>query len=252
MLNIYLCDDIQSHVEYYAKIIKNFLLFKDWDIQISGTFTDPFALINSVRETATVGLYFLDIELETSINGFETAEQIRSIDPRGFIVFITTHDEMQPLAFHYRVEAMDYILKDNPQNVKTHLLHCVSLAYERYQLTGSKKPEFISFQLKNHCIHLPKQEIISICASTIPHQVEICTANSIYHVYETLNDLETRLNSDFFRCHKSCIVNLTQIRSINKKEHLITMSNGICVPVSLRNLKPLLEQYGRDFFILNN
>lgn len=243
MLNIYLCDDLKEHLEYYASIIKNFLLFKDWDTKLCGCFTDPFELLSVIKEKPSTGLYFLDIDLKSTINGFETAEQIRSIDPRGFIVFLTTHDEMQPLAFRYHIEAMDYILKDKPQDLKDNINHCVALAYERYQLTGSKKPDFISFHFKDQCINIPKQDIICIRISNNSHQIEVCTNDSIYYVHESLNNLESRLDNNFFRCHKSCIINLLHTLSIDKREHTITLSNSFKVPVSLRSLKPLLERY---------
>lgn len=47
------------------------------------------------------------------MNGFELAQEIRKFDPRGFIIFITTHAELSYMTFTYKVEALDYIIKDD-------------------------------------------------------------------------------------------------------------------------------------------
>ena len=44
--------------------------------------------------------------------------------------------------------------------------------------------------------------------------INIYTENRIYRKYGKLNDLMNSLNSHFYRCHKSCIVNLEKIMSM--------------------------------------
>ena len=109
MLSIYLCDDENKQADYYYKIVKNFILFKNWDAQVLPPFHQPSELLKQLQPGQTAGLYFLDVDLKDSMDGFSLAKRIRSLDPRSFIVFLTAHGESAGLTFHYRVEAMDYI-----------------------------------------------------------------------------------------------------------------------------------------------
>ncbi|MBA5760556.1 response regulator, partial [Escherichia coli] len=66
---------------------------------------DPFELVSRMPRHQGMGLYFLDIDLgQPDMNGFELAQEIRKFDPRGFIIFITTHAELSYMTFTYKVE----------------------------------------------------------------------------------------------------------------------------------------------------
>ena len=52
-------------------------------------------------------------DLGADINGINLGEEIRQLDPTGYIIFITTHAELSHLTFKYKVEALDYIIKDD-------------------------------------------------------------------------------------------------------------------------------------------
>ena len=76
-----------------------------------------FSLLEKIKETGEVGIYFLDIDLKTDMTGLTLAQEIRKYDPRGFIIFITTHSEMSYMTFIYKLEALDFILKDDPEEL---------------------------------------------------------------------------------------------------------------------------------------
>ena len=48
--------------------------------------------------------------------------------------------------------------------------------------------------------------------------VNIYTVNRIYRFYGKLDEIVKYLNSDFYRCHKSCVINL---------EKVVCMENGV-------------------------
>ena len=57
--------------------------------------------------------------------------EIRKYDPIGNIVFVTSHSELTYLTFVYKVAAMDFIFKDDPDQLKTRVLDCLDTAYIR-------------------------------------------------------------------------------------------------------------------------
>ena len=62
------------------------------------------------------------------MSGLELAVKLREYDPRGFIVFITAHDDMMFETFRYRLEALDYIVKGAPAMMAARAkFYCITL-----------------------------------------------------------------------------------------------------------------------------
>ncbi len=138
MLNIFVCEDDTIQRQTIVQIIQNTVLIEELDMQLVLDTKDPYVLLEKVRASHNTGIYFLDIDLGSNMNGLKLAQQIRLSDPRGFIIFITAHSELSFMTFQYRVEAMDFILKDNPAETKVKIRECLLNAIERYTLQTNK------------------------------------------------------------------------------------------------------------------
>ena len=112
MIHIYLCEDDKRQLARWISIIEKYLLMNSTESLLYCTSSTPEDLLKVRSHSNITGLYFLDIDLRAEKNGIELAEEIRKYDPRGYIVFVTTHSEMAYLTFQYKVEAMDFIIKD--------------------------------------------------------------------------------------------------------------------------------------------
>ena len=51
--------------------------------------SNPYELLDTIENKDYTGIYFLDIDLNSNINGIDLAKKIRCYDPRGFIIFVT-------------------------------------------------------------------------------------------------------------------------------------------------------------------
>ena len=60
-------------------------------------------------------------------------------------------------------------------------------------------------------------------------------------IYAKLSDAEKLLGSGFLRIHKSYIVNTMYMEKIDKKEHLVYMKGGECLPVSQAQYKKVVR-----------
>ena len=120
---------------------------EELDMQLVLDTEDPYVLLERVKASQDTGIYFLDIDLNSDMNGMKLAQQIRLFDPRGFIIFITAHSELSYMTFQYRVEAMDFVLKDNPAEVKVKLRECLLNAMERHTLQTNKTQRSIPLKL---------------------------------------------------------------------------------------------------------
>ena len=138
MLSIFVCEDHDAQRQTIVRIIQNTILMEELDMQLVLDAGDPYMLLDQVKTSQNTGVYFLDIDLNSDMNGLKLAQQIRLFDPRGFIIFITAHSELSYMTFQYRVEAMDFVLKDNPAEAKVKIRECLLNAMERYTLQTNK------------------------------------------------------------------------------------------------------------------
>ena len=246
MLPIYLCEDNKKQLDHLETIIKNFILIEELDMEITCACTIPNEILKSLEEAHHSGLYFLDIELDANIDGFQLAEEIRKFDPRGYIVFITTHSELSYMSFEKHVEAMDFILKDYPKQLPARILECMKRALRLYSSIKNETPKTLSLKVGSRYLYVPIDDIYSIRSSSNEHKLLLLTDYSVYEFYDTLQNIQTQLDSSFLQCHKSCIINLRYVSEINKSTRSIKLKNGQICPLSARNyftFKKYLREY---------
>ncbi|MDE7333395.1 MAG: LytTR family DNA-binding domain-containing protein [Lachnospiraceae bacterium] len=246
MLPIYLCEDVVNQLIYLEKLISNYILMEELDMKVVCMATNPHEVLKVQKEFNYSGLYFLDIELNSDIDGFQLAEKIRKKDPRGYIVFITTYGELSYITFERHVEAMDYILKDYPDQIPSRVIACMKKALSLHSSVENRVQKTLSLKIGSRCIYVPVQEIYCIKSAVSGHKLLLQTDYSIYEFYGTLQSVILRLDTSFLLCHKSCIVNLHYISEIDKFSHSIRLKNGQSCPLSARNylmVKKRLKEY---------
>lgn len=118
--------------------IQNTVLMEELDMRLVLHTANPYELLEAVKTSQNTGVYFLDIDLNCDMNGMKLAQEIRRFDPRCFIIFITAHSELSYMTFQYRVEAMDFVLKDDPAVAKVKIRECLLHAQERHTLQTNK------------------------------------------------------------------------------------------------------------------
>lgn len=241
MLRIFVCEDNKEQRERFAKIIQDITLIENFDMELTMTTAKPDDILNYLSENDISGLYFLDIDLKSSINGIELAAKIRQSDPRGFIVFITTHSEMSYLTFIYKVEAMDYIIKDNYNNIKERIHQCIVDAHKKYSAKATDLQKVFSMKADDKIINVEYSKILFFETSSTIHKVIVHTLDRQIEFYAKLKDIESKLDSRFYRCHKSFIVNKDNIREIDLNNRCLKMVNGQTCLISTRMMKGLVK-----------
>lgn len=235
MLPVYLCEDIENQLIYLEKLITNYILIEELDMKVVCTATNPYEVLKAQKGFNYPGLYFLDIELNSDMDGIRLAEEIRKKDPRGYIVFITTHGELSYVTFERHVEAMDYILKDSPERIPFRIIECIKQALTLYSSIENTTQKILPLKIGSRYIYVPVRDICCIKASASEHKLLLLTDYSSYEFYDTLQNILLRLDKSFLLCHKSCIVNLRYIMELDKFSHSIRLKNGQSCPLSSRN-----------------
>lgn len=83
MLDIFVCEDNEVQRRTIVQIIQNTVLIEELDMQLVLDAGDPYILLERVKTSQNTGIYFLDIDLGSNMNGLKLAQQIRLYDPRG-------------------------------------------------------------------------------------------------------------------------------------------------------------------------
>ncbi len=213
------------------------------ELQICGKYANLEAAARGIRELKPQ-LVFLDIEMP-EYAGYEIVSFFEKIDFE--IIFVTAYDNYAIKAFE--VSAVDYLLK--PVDIER-LKEATSRAIRRIRT----KSESRNFQLLKESLHtaaiknlvvaekgdqnvIPVKEILAVEASesySIIHTVQktYIASKNLKHFEGVLTD-----NKNFFRCHKSWIINLDLIEKYSKTNGTVDLPN---------NLQAKLSKYRKEAF----
>ncbi len=239
MLDIFVCEDNAAQRRTVVNIIQNTVLIEELDMQLTLDTGDPYMLLKKIKTNQNTGIYFLDIDLNSSMNGMKLAQQIRLYDPRGFIIFITAHSELSYMTFQYRVEAMDFVLKDNPAEAKVKLRECLLNAMERHTLQTNKTHKVYTLEIGGRKISVDYEDILFFETSSNIHKVILHAKDRQIEFPSTLKELTGVLDSNFVRCHRAFLVNKNNIKDVDSKNRIIHFANGETCLMSTRMMKGL-------------
>ncbi|WP_163655413.1 LytTR family DNA-binding domain-containing protein [Listeria sp. PSOL-1] len=240
MLPIFVCEDNRIQRERLEKYITDFIMVEHFDMEMSYTTNDPFKMLERLKNHEGMGIYFLDIDLQQpKMNGFELATEIRKIDPRGFIIFITTHAELTYLTFTYKVEALDYIIKDNLNELQSRVLSCMK-SIEQRMVDDKGGEKYFTFHVSDKkVIHEKMDDILFFETSPKIHKVILHGKNRQIEFYAKMKEVEKMLGEPFYRCHRSFLVNKNNVSELDAKQGIVKMSNGENCLASNRLIKGL-------------
>jgi len=238
-----LVDDEISNLKGLQRKLEN--LFPS--IHVSGAFQKPEDAIQAIIDEKP-NLLFLDIEMPR-INGFELLARLKEV--HFHVIFVTAYSEYALKAF--KKSAIDYVLKpiDNDD-----LVFAVNKALDIIKLkkeseSNSKLLSVLEENIsKSNKIIVPTQKGISFLPQdevlhlegyegyTKIHLINNTTITSSYN----LGKFEKLLNTTFFKCHKSHIINLEKVRHF-ENEGYILLDNDYRVPISKTNKKAFLSLF---------
>lgn len=234
MIEIYICEDVEEQRARFVDYINSAILIHEYDMRIKMDTSNPEALIEQLKRSENMGLYFLDIDLKSNKDGLMLAKEIREYDPRGFIVFITSHPEMSFLTFQYKVEALDYILKDDSQKLKSQIYACIEHVNKKYMNLSRGYRKTISITKGGRKIALEYSNILFFETSEKEHKIIVHTMDRSMEFFGKLKDIGEKVGNDFIRCHRAYLVNKENIQEVVYASKVIIMKNGAICPISHR------------------
>lgn len=229
MFRIVICEDDLSQRELLKGFIYNMFeeIQEDLDLIEFGSGED--ALSEDVILDG-IDIFFLDIQMN-NLTGMDLARLIRKENDTSEIIFVTSL--VNYIQEGYTVRAYRYLLKPiNYEDLRNHLLSCISdirKKRENFMIIENKGVMYKILINRIMYIEVRKKDL------TI-HTLEgvYCTKNSMEKVEKEL------IRYNFFRCHKSYLINMEHIEIIHKNTVVIGNQE---IPVSkhrIANLKTKL------------
>lgn len=234
MIPIYICEDNIEHLKAIQKTVENYILIQEYDMQITCISTTPKTILSHLNPSMPLSIYFLDIDLNSNIDGVELAQKIRQFDPIGYIIFITAHADKWRMTFEYKIAAFDFIPKLPAKNLAHRICECLKTAWERYSLLTPSVKKTLPLIINGRRIYHDIDNLLFFEVSKDSHRIIIYTEDSCFSCSGTLSSLEGLLPEYFFRCHRGFIANLHKVSYFDEKQNRLYFSNQIFCPVSVR------------------
>ena len=128
MLPVYICEDDEKIRAAQKEYLEKQILMEGYDMEIVLCSGHPREIIQAVKESPGRGIYFLDIELVGEpMDGFGLGQEIRKLDSRGFLIYVTAFPDLAFETFRYHLEALDYIVKGNQDKMQEGIRHCLKV-----------------------------------------------------------------------------------------------------------------------------
>lgn len=232
MMQIVICEDDILSSNLVEETIKNWSNQTErYDIEVKA-FHSSEDLLEAWIRNLRVHMFILDIEFNDEISGMELAQTIRKTSPDVPIVFISNYEEY--VYQGYTFGALRYLKKTL---LDSDLFSCLDIAY-RYYTYLHQESAIISIPYAQ--IVLKYSEILYIEAKS--PDLYIYTTNTKFPLiirYQLKSIRNILPSSLFVHCHRSYMVNISQIRVL-KRTHLL-LSNGLELPISAKYVEQLFN-----------
>lgn len=201
MIEIILCEDQIEHQKNIEKILENILYEKNIDYNLN-IYSTGEELLKNYNQGADI--FILDIQMD-EITGMDVARKIREIDKNKPEIIFTT-SIIEYIQEGYEVRAYRYLLKPiQYDDFKKHILSCIDEVI-------NKRDKFVLLE------------------------------NKIYETKMTMDKIEKELkNHNFYRCHKSFLVNINYVENI--KQYVAILDNKEEILVSRHRFKDFKHKF---------
>ena len=220
MIKIAFCDDDMEVLHQMNELLDRYRVERNEDITYAA-FQSPFELLTEIEKGIRPDILFLDVVMPGQ-NGMDVAKEIRQYDTNMRIIFLTSSPEFAVES--YSVGAYFYQLKPIWEESFFRLMDAVLAECEK------KKKNSLILRSKDGITRIDLQQL---------EYCEVLGRKLLFHLENgavlesawSLDDLAGQLMqySNFFRPHRSFLVNMEYIQNISSRS--IKMVNDAEIPI---------------------
>ncbi len=220
MLEIVVCEDNDKYRELIAETIGTLMSEHKINGSVVLQCASPEAVEAFLLERAP-NVYFLDIDLNSKLNGIDLAALIHEKLPDSYIVFISQYANLVFKSF--KVRPFDFLPKPMTKADLENVL--LEIDQDHLKKNDHERPDFLQIKIGTQLYQIPKSEIIFL--EKYGNKCIVHSTRKTVHCYQSLESISEKLEDlNFIRCHKSYIVNRTFISQLNLSEMEILLANG--------------------------
>lgn len=233
MIHIAICEDEKILRQYYIKYLDEYFKRKGEHYCID-EYEKGSYLIRSNHQI--YNFILLDIDLGESIDGIQTAKELREQKNKAEIIFLTSYKQEAHRAFE--VEAYRYLIKPIE---KIKFYKTLDGVIERMKVNLAK--QLICFKNQDGILKLYLDEILYI--ETIGRKQHMHTLTDIYKINYTMKELEELLSEyDFFRIHTGFLVHMRYIKYHTRDTVVMENEDKLCLSrLRLKQFKEAFLEY---------
>ena len=235
-MNIVICSKNHDFLHFLDTLLTKLIIKKNFQAEIvliSSNLIDVLEYINTQR----VDIVFLDIDFKIKNDGIEFAKKIREIDKNLYLIFITNYIEYAFSSF--RIKPFDFLTKPITEEKLENLLSCI------FEDMLSSTNHFMSLSTNNLI------KLDDVCyISRVGMKLVFMTKYGFYDYYSSFNKIEPKLPNNFVRSHKSYIVNINKIESVNLTNKVISFGKNTECYIGLKYKSQFLEVMNDQCIIL--
>ena len=226
-MNILICDDDKKDLDRLEGLIRRY----DEERHIGA---DVNCYENAADFLADISdhvpdIIFLDINME-EMDGLQLAEKVREWNEDVPIILVTAY--INYAVDGYKVSANRFLVKDDLDKT---FPECMDDICRRI----SRKAKHMIFPCVEGDVDIKLTDIVFI--ETTGHKSIIHLKNEEYHLYESMDELESRLKAfGFLRVHQSYMVGIRHISNINN--YILTLDTGYQIKVPKARYKQVRQE----------
>jgi len=226
MYSCYVIDDefhaIETLVGYISKLPS---------LNLVGTNTNPIKAIDEITNSLPVDIVFLDVDMP-ELSGMDVAD---IISPHSSVIFTTAYPNYAVQAFEK--SGADFILKPISFERFTKSVTKVQNLIKSKKLSDQHVQEehfFINPGVKGRMIQLSYSDIIYI--EGLKNYVVIYTVDGKFITYLSMREIEKSIpETKFARIHKSYIINIDRIKSIDGNNVILSPTLELPIGTSFKD-----------------
>lgn len=216
----------------------------------------PFLEVKGIAPSISLGqkliaevnpdIAFCDVELEDGLS-FDLLEKLPAINFE--IIFVTAFSKYAVNAFRY--SAIDFIVKPvDPDDIRRVSEKAIKSLSEKniqerinnllYNNKASELNQRIMLQTAGSVYFVPLNEVVR-CESDINYTQFILKDGRSILVSKTIGEYEKIMPSNFFRAHRSHLLNLHYVTEVKKRKGVAILSNKEKIEISVRKKDAFLQ-----------
>ncbi|OQO69586.1 hypothetical protein BH747_09965 [Enterococcus villorum] len=240
MQNIFIIEDNFLHRKFIENVIHEFTENYKIVVQINAIESVYHFTKKIAKSTISdLDIFFVDIDLNTQYSGVDIAEKIREKNVFCTIIFITSSNDKGIEIISRNITPFDYIHKSGLDitTTKQQIQETLQKVFKNLQATCHK---FLVLK-NNHENQIFSYTDINYI-QTIKgdrSRIYLQTVDQEYLLNENFATIKNKYFPNYFLFLKSYIINLNQIKSINRKIGIITFTSGTEIYASIKILSKI-------------